>query len=164
MMRLAVSFSAAVLTALSLPAIAKVSQQEADRLGKELTPLGAERAANAKGTIPEWTGGLLEGPSNYKGREVNDLLRDPYPNDKPLYTITAQNVEQYKHLLRDPGGRSGRLNGRPKRAEAGQQEHGTPTDGVIGVIDVENAGQDHPDGFRQQAQREAKVGEQDQGQ
>lgn len=99
MMRLAVSFSAAVLTALSLPAIAKVSQQEADRLGKELTPLGAERAANAKGTIPEWTGGLLEGPSNYKGREVNDRLRDPYPNDKPLYTITAQNVEQYKHLL-----------------------------------------------------------------
>ena len=39
-------------------ALAKVSDEEAARLGKELTPVGAERAGNAAGTIPEWTGGI----------------------------------------------------------------------------------------------------------
>ena len=91
--------AAAVLTVQSGVATAKVSKEEADRLGKDLTPLGAERAANADGTIPEWTGGLLEGPPSYKGREVNDRLKDPFPDDKPLYTVTAQNLDKYKHLL-----------------------------------------------------------------
>jgi len=42
-----------LLPALSLAA---VSPQEAAKLGKELTPVGAIRAGNAEGTIPEWTG------------------------------------------------------------------------------------------------------------
>ena len=36
---------------------AAVSAEEAARLGKDLTPTGAERAGNADGSIPEWTGG-----------------------------------------------------------------------------------------------------------
>src|SRR3546814_11264641 len=35
---------------------AGVSTQEAGKLGKELTPVGAQRAGNKDGTIPEWTG------------------------------------------------------------------------------------------------------------
>src|SRR3546814_19239892 len=35
---------------------AGVSTQEAAKLGKELTPVGAQRAGNKDGTIPEWTG------------------------------------------------------------------------------------------------------------
>ena len=37
---------------------AKVSPQEAARLGADLTPNGAEKAANKDGSIPAWSGGL----------------------------------------------------------------------------------------------------------
>ena len=33
---------------------AAVSEAEAARLGEDLTPIGAERAGNSDGTIPEW--------------------------------------------------------------------------------------------------------------
>jgi len=39
----------------ALPAAAKVTPEEAAHLGKDLTPVGAERAGNKEGTIPEWT-------------------------------------------------------------------------------------------------------------
>ena len=46
---------------LAAPALAKISAEEAARLGgEELTPMGAERAGNADGSIPAWTGGLKE--------------------------------------------------------------------------------------------------------
>ncbi|WP_248679802.1 DUF1329 domain-containing protein [Sinimarinibacterium sp. CAU 1509] len=38
-------------------AFAKASADEAARLGKDLTPVGATRAGNADGSIPEWIGG-----------------------------------------------------------------------------------------------------------
>jgi hypothetical protein len=75
---------------------AKVSQQEAERLGKDLTPLGAEMAGNKEGTIPAWTGGITQPPAGYK---AGDHHPDPFANDKPLFTITAQNAEQYKDHL-----------------------------------------------------------------
>ncbi|MCD6293246.1 MAG: DUF1329 domain-containing protein, partial [Deltaproteobacteria bacterium] len=37
---------------------AKISAEEAARLGKDLTPIGGEMAGNAAGTIPAWTGGI----------------------------------------------------------------------------------------------------------
>ena len=37
---------------------AAVSADQAAELGKSLTPVGAERAGNSDGSIPEWTGGL----------------------------------------------------------------------------------------------------------
>ncbi len=47
-----------VLSALALNVHAKVDSAQAARLGQDLTPLGAERAGNIAGTIPEWTGGI----------------------------------------------------------------------------------------------------------
>ena len=41
-------------------ALAAVSADEAKKLGTTLTPLGAEKAGNAEGTIPAWTGGYTE--------------------------------------------------------------------------------------------------------
>ncbi len=41
---------------------AGASQADIDRLGKDLTPLGAEKAGNSAGTIPEWNGGLTKRP------------------------------------------------------------------------------------------------------
>jgi len=93
----------ATLAALGLvaqSAIAGLTAEQAARLGgDELTPVGAERAGNAEGTIPAWTGGLQELPAGYV---VGEPLVDPFPNDKPLFTITAQNFEQYKDNL-SPG-------------------------------------------------------------
>ena len=85
---------------LSTTAPAAISPEEAARLGgPELTPVGAERAGNAEGTIPPWTGGLQELPAGY---EEGDRLVDPYPEDEPLFTITADNVDEYADKL-SPG-------------------------------------------------------------
>ncbi len=89
--------SLAVTVALaSTTASAKISQQEAAKLSKELTPFGAVRGANADGSIPEWTGGITTPPAGYS---VGDHHQDPFAEDKPLYTITAKNLAQYKDLL-----------------------------------------------------------------
>ena len=89
--------SMAVTVALaSTAATAKVSEQDAAKLEKDLTPFGAVRAANADGSIPAWTGGITTAPAGYK---VGDHHIDPYAEDKALYTITQANLAQYKDLL-----------------------------------------------------------------
>ncbi len=67
-----------------------------DQLGKTLTPVGAEKAGTADGLIPPWTGGITSPPAGYK---PGDHHPDPFPNDKPLFTITAQNYTQYADKL-----------------------------------------------------------------
>ena len=42
------------LSLLATSVIAAVPQAEADKLGKSLTPMGAEMAGNADGSIPAW--------------------------------------------------------------------------------------------------------------
>ncbi|WP_292997243.1 DUF1329 domain-containing protein [Nevskia sp.] len=65
-----------------------------------LTPVGAEQGSNAAGTIPPWTGGLTRSqwPATYK---PGQRLADPFPGDKPLFTITAANLAQYGGKLSD---------------------------------------------------------------
>lgn len=88
------------LSILASVAIAKTTPEQAARLGgPELTPIGAERPGNADGSIPPWTGGIQEFPAGYT---VGERLVDPFADDKPLFTITAGNVEQYKDKL-SPG-------------------------------------------------------------
>ena len=77
-------------------ALAKVSVDEAAKLKSELTPLGAVRGANADGSIPEWTGGITSAPAGYK---EGDHHPDPFSSDKAQYTVTSQNVDEYKSLL-----------------------------------------------------------------
>jgi hypothetical protein len=88
-----------LLFALLVPftvARAAVSEAEAARLGKDLTPLGAVAAANADGSIPAWNGGILTPPAGYK---VGDHHPDPFAADQPLYTVTAANAAQYADKL-----------------------------------------------------------------
>ncbi|KAB0548432.1 DUF1329 domain-containing protein [Pseudomonas argentinensis] len=87
---------ALTLSLLATGVMAAVSADEAAKLGNTLTPIGAEKAANADGSIPAWTGGL---PINAGAVDAGGFLADPFPNEKPLFTITAQNVEQYKDKL-----------------------------------------------------------------
>lgn len=88
--------SLAISLAFSGSVLAKVDASQAAKLDKELTALGAERGANADGSIPEWTGGITAAPTGYK---VGDHHPDPFPEDKALYTVTAQNMSQYKDML-----------------------------------------------------------------
>lgn len=79
--------------------LAKVPASELARLDTDLTPMGAERAGNAAGTIPAWTGGMTEAPAGF----VDDgHLTDPFAGEQPLFTITASNVDQYAANL-SPG-------------------------------------------------------------
>ncbi len=68
-------------------------------LPETLTPVGAERAGNADGTIPAWTGGLRQPPSGWSAEQG---YVDPYGGEKPLFTITAANAAQYQEHL-SPG-------------------------------------------------------------
>lgn len=93
-------FSLSLLSAalLAPAANAAVSEDEAKRLGQDLTPIGAERAGNADGSIPAWTGGL---PGNAAGLRANGTPDDPFADEQPLFTVNASNYEQYRALLTD---------------------------------------------------------------
>jgi len=85
-----------LLCLLAASATAAISPADAARLGRDLTPLGGEKAGNAAGTIPAWDGGLTTPPSGYK---IGDHHPDPFAGEKPLYTITAANADQYADRL-----------------------------------------------------------------
>ena len=53
----------ALALTITSPSLAAISADEAARLGKELTPLGAEKAGNADGTIPAWDCGITKPPA-----------------------------------------------------------------------------------------------------
>jgi hypothetical protein len=60
-----------------------------------LTPMGAERVGNADGSIPAWTGGLTALPLPASQSVSAHLFED----ERPLYTVNANNMAQYAHLL-----------------------------------------------------------------
>ncbi|MCG6872430.1 MAG: DUF1329 domain-containing protein [Gammaproteobacteria bacterium] len=64
-----------------------------------LTPMGAEKAGNAEGSIPAWTGGITKPPAGYK---PGDHHPDPFSGDQPLLTITGANADQQAARL-SPG-------------------------------------------------------------
>lgn len=88
--------AAFVLSLFAASVMAAVSADEAAKLGTTLTPFGAEKAGNAAGTIPEWTGGLATDAAAVDG---SGFLANPFAGEKPLFTITAQNFEQHKDKL-----------------------------------------------------------------
>lgn len=94
------SILCAAVTTLALStssAYAAISADDVKRLTTDLTPVGAERAGNADGSIPEWTGGIsqaLPGWPNKKNDRPN-----PHADDQVLYTITAANMDQYADKL-----------------------------------------------------------------
>ena len=87
-----------LLAPAAAPARGAVSETEAARLASDLTPMGAERAANADGSIPEWTGGIPSPPPDYRPGEQHP---DPFPGDPVLYTVTAADLEAHADRLSD---------------------------------------------------------------
>lgn len=81
-------------------AFGAVGPEEAAHLGAELTPVGGEKAANADGGIPAWTGGIKSpADAGFANYHSGDHHPDPYASDKPLFTITAANMSQYATKL-----------------------------------------------------------------
>ena len=93
---LGIAAGTALALALTGPATAGLSADEIARLGKDLTPLGGEKAGNADGTIPEWTGGITKPPAGYK---LGEHHRDPHAGDKPLVVIDKSNLDKYRDKL-----------------------------------------------------------------
>jgi len=80
----------------AVPAAAELSAADLAKLGTTLTPLGAEKAGNAAGTIPAWDGGITRPVAGYV---PGGHYPDPFPNDKPLFTIDQSNVDKYRDNL-----------------------------------------------------------------
>jgi hypothetical protein len=73
---------AAACACVALPTWAAISSQEAEKLGAELTPLGAEKAGNADGSIPAWTGGIKSpADAGVPGYKTGQHHPDPFASD-----------------------------------------------------------------------------------
>ncbi|MGK2945770.1 MAG: DUF1329 domain-containing protein, partial [Desulfuromonadales bacterium] len=81
---------------LSNQGFAAITADQAERLGKDLTPMGGEKAGNTDGSIPSWDGGITTPPAGYqKGMHHPD----PYAADQVLLTVTADNMGEYSDKL-----------------------------------------------------------------
>lgn len=86
--------STAVLALGMQTALAKVSPEQAARLGKDLTPIGAEQAGSADGMVPAWT------PAKQHGKLSGEYASSPeIEADKPLFTITSKDMAKYADKL-----------------------------------------------------------------
>ena len=97
--------SLASCAAASLLAVSSLSAAVTDadlaKLGKELTPVGAQREANKDGSIPAWSGATAKAQGEWSyGKRRGDFWK--HKDDKPLFTINASNVDQHASRL-SPG-------------------------------------------------------------
>jgi hypothetical protein len=89
-------FSLMAIWLLSAQVLGAVSPQQAARLGQDLTPMGAEKAGNATGTIPAWKGGINEPLVGY---EAGDFHADPFSQDKIKVIVSAKNWQDFEAYL-----------------------------------------------------------------
>jgi len=82
-------------TTITRPARAQAATPDPSLLTTTLTPMGGERAGNADGSIPPWTGGLVGAPVP-AGQSVRVQV---FQDEQPLYTVDASNMAQYANLL-----------------------------------------------------------------
>jgi hypothetical protein len=87
---------ACALACVAGTALAGLPAADVERLGKDLTPTGAEKAGNKDGTIPQWEGGIAKAPAGF---DPKNGYADPFASEAPLYTITAANMAQHKDKL-----------------------------------------------------------------
>lgn len=93
---------AALINALVIHgASAAATDAEIAKLGGELTPVGAQRSANADASIPAWSGetAIPQGEWSY-GKNRGDFWK--HKDEKTLFTIDASNVDQHADKL-SPG-------------------------------------------------------------
>ncbi|HMQ71188.1 MAG TPA: DUF1329 domain-containing protein [Rubrivivax sp.] len=99
MHRLAPTIVALAVAALASSAFAA----DASRLGTDLTPSGAEKAGNADGSIPAWSGSEAQQSGWSFGKSRGAHWK--HQGDKPLFSIDAGNLAQHAAKLA-PGQRA----------------------------------------------------------
>ena len=88
------------LAGMASTALAELSADQIARLGKDLTPIGAEQAGNAAGTIPPWEGGIKSAAeAGFPDFKDGGHHPDPFADDPVLYTVNAANMAQYSNIL-----------------------------------------------------------------
>jgi hypothetical protein len=88
--------SVIIAAAATQAAFGAVPPEEANKLKSTLTPLGAEKAGNADGSIPAWTGGYTSVAPGYKS---GDPRPDYFGDEKPIVQITKANMGKYADKL-----------------------------------------------------------------
>ena len=91
------ALAGASMTALKAGA-AHAQTADASQLGTTLTPFGSEKAGNADGSIPAWTGGYKTLP---EGWQPGDYMPDFFADDQPVAIIDSSNMSQYADKLTD---------------------------------------------------------------
>lgn len=89
--------SASISLALSSNAQAAVDAAQVAQLGQSLTLIGAEKAANADGTIPEYTGGNTTLPAGFT--QGDSMRPNPYEDEQPRLVIDAKSAAENKDKL-----------------------------------------------------------------
>lgn len=92
-------FALLLAIALLLPApwaLAGARPEQLHRLAEDLTPIGAERAGNADGSIPAWTGGITAPPVPH---QPGDHHADPFAGEQALFRIDRSNLPDHRTLL-----------------------------------------------------------------
>ncbi|WP_179405091.1 DUF1329 domain-containing protein [Burkholderia guangdongensis] len=97
LMRASVMAACAIVATTSF---SKISEDDLKVLDSTLTPMGAQRAASKDDGVPAWTGKWLGTPPDVQYKRGN-RYPDPFANEKPLFTITAENMAQYADHLTD---------------------------------------------------------------
>jgi hypothetical protein len=91
------ALAALALTPLATRAVP--SAEEAARLGTTLTEIGAERAGNADGSIPPYTGGLTTPPASYV--PGSGKRPDPFAGERPILSIDGRAAAAHAARLSD---------------------------------------------------------------
>lgn len=73
-----------------------VTAADVTRLGKDLTPMGAEWAGNSAGTIPAWQPSPIAIPEDYQSGMHHP---DPFTAERPLYQVNKTNLADHKEQL-----------------------------------------------------------------
>ncbi|MCB1656210.1 MAG: DUF1329 domain-containing protein [Pseudomonadales bacterium] len=80
----------------SCTAFSKVTPEEAAQLGKNLTCLGAERAGNAAGSIPAFTGEYVDQVPGWNHILYSgDQPVDPFKDEVPVLVLTSSNYKEH---------------------------------------------------------------------
>lgn len=97
-----ISLAAAISMTIAGFANAAVSPEEAERLGQDLTCVGAERAGNADGSIPEFKGLYVSKVPGWDAAPHSGAHPiDPFAADQPIMVITAANMAEHADKLTD---------------------------------------------------------------
>ncbi len=81
--------------------MAAASADEIAKLGTSLTPVGAVKEGSADGLLAPWSGQWQGAPPGITFAGTGKPLADPYAAERPLFSITGQNFQQYASRLGD---------------------------------------------------------------